>query len=532
VAKIDTAQAGALRSGLLARLRKDQRGNILAMTGAALIPMIGFIGTGVDMSRAYLVKTRLQQACDAGALAGRRSMAGTTVTQADKDEAVKFFRFNFPDGTMDTQPLVVGESEAANTLTVGLDANKQIGMTATATMPNVLMQVLGFDNQQIKVRCKAEEYYVNTDVMLVLDTTGSMNCAIYDSLTCSQATEKADSKMLDLRNAVKDLYVNLRPAQIALEAKNLRMRIGWVPYSTTANVGKLVYGENAAYMINPGSYRNSSGTNGTAYNGPTQTAAWFNGTGASDYQGCIVERDTVAFASTATSIPTGAYDLDIATMPTSAATRWTPLVLSLYKKNNLGASDYSAVTDLNLKTCPKPANHLQSWPSTTAFNTEIAKITTGAGYTYHDVGMIWGTRLIANQGIFASRNPDKYNNVKVRRTIVMVTDGFMNAETDVYGAYGVERYEGRVYGTGANTAAEYEARHNKRFTLMCSVAKSTPINADIWVIAILPATAVLPQTLLDCASNSAQVIKASNTTALNNAFKAVSDKVGNLRIGS
>jgi Flp pilus assembly protein TadG len=535
VGKSEKAQSVVNATGFLMRLRKDQRGNTLMMVGAAIFPMIAFIGSGMDMSRAYLVKTRMQQACDAGALAGRKAMAGTTLSSSDKATAENFFRFNFPNGTMATAPLTVAtdDVEGPNKITITLDSSKQVGMTATAVMPNMLMQVFGYDTQTIRVACKAEEYYVNTDVMLVLDTTGSMNCTINDSLTCSQATEKTpSSKMLDLRNAVKQLYVNLRPAQVALEAKSLRMRVGWVPYSTTVNVGKLLYAQDSTSLNNPGVYRNNTGTNGTAYNGPTQTAAWFTGTGASDYQGCIVERQTTAFASSTTTIPSGAWDLDIARMPTDAASRWTPIVNSLYLKNNLSATNYSTVTDRNVKECPKPAVHMTAWASTSAFDAEVDKIVTGGGYTYHDIGMIWGTRMIAPTGIFGSRNPDTFNSVKVKRTIVLVTDGFLNAETEVYGAYGVERYEGRVHGTGANTAAEYELRHKKRFTLMCDVAKSAPINADVWVIAVLPTSSSVDASMTTCASNAAQVIKVSDTTALNNAFKAVSDKVGNLRIGS
>src|SRR6476659_8968425 len=58
----------------LGRLARDARGNTLAIIGAALVPLAGMIGSGVDMSRAYMAKTRLQSACDAGELAGRRVM--------------------------------------------------------------------------------------------------------------------------------------------------------------------------------------------------------------------------------------------------------------------------------------------------------------------------------------------------------------------------------------------------------------------------------------------------------------------------
>jgi Flp pilus assembly protein TadG len=62
--KLDTDRVG----GVLSRLLRDQKGNVLAITAAAVIPMIGVIGGAVDISRIYLAKSRLQAACDAGDL--------------------------------------------------------------------------------------------------------------------------------------------------------------------------------------------------------------------------------------------------------------------------------------------------------------------------------------------------------------------------------------------------------------------------------------------------------------------------------
>ncbi len=66
---VDSAQ----RKGFLARLARDVRGNTLAIVGAALVPLSAMIGSGVDMSRAYMAKTRLQSACDAAAPNQRQS---------------------------------------------------------------------------------------------------------------------------------------------------------------------------------------------------------------------------------------------------------------------------------------------------------------------------------------------------------------------------------------------------------------------------------------------------------------------------
>ena len=42
--------------------------------------------------------------------------------------------------------------------------------------------------------------------------------------------------------------------------------------------------------------------------------------------------------------------------------------------------------------------------------------------TYHDVGMIWGARMISNAGVFAD-SPDTHANMPVARHIIFMTDG-------------------------------------------------------------------------------------------------------------
>jgi len=86
-------------NGFMARLAHNEAGNVLAIVAAAIFPLAGLIGGGIDVSRLYLAKTRLQQACDAGALAGRRSMSGitwTTGANSNEETAKNFFNLNFP----------------------------------------------------------------------------------------------------------------------------------------------------------------------------------------------------------------------------------------------------------------------------------------------------------------------------------------------------------------------------------------------------------------------------------------------------
>ena len=93
--------------------------------------------------------------------------------------------------------------------------------------------MFGFTTLPLDVTCDASLNFVNTDVMLVLDTTGSMD----DDINGNSTSNDANRKITALRDAVMALYDELRPIQTQLEANGLRLRYGVVPYSTTVNVG-------------------------------------------------------------------------------------------------------------------------------------------------------------------------------------------------------------------------------------------------------------------------------------------------------
>ena len=176
-------------SGVMSRLLKNEEGNILALFTAAVIPVVGLVGGGFDMSRIYLTQTRLQGACDAGALIGRKTMGlGTWAANnnAAKTQAEKLFDQNFPSGTYGTTGLVRTFAESSGNVTG----------TASVTVPMTLMQVVGQESQVVSVNCQAELRVPNTDVMFVLDTTGSMDGSIPNS-------GSSERKIDGLRKAVK-----------------------------------------------------------------------------------------------------------------------------------------------------------------------------------------------------------------------------------------------------------------------------------------------------------------------------------------
>jgi len=242
------------RRGFLSRLARDARGNTLAIVGAALIPLSAMIGSGVDMSRAYMAKTRLQSACDAAALAGRRIMNNDTLTTEVRDEALRFFNFNFRQGLYETD---------AFTPVVTRPAVGTVRVTASTRIPTAIMHMFGFESLPLNVTCDATLNFVNTDIMLVLDVTGSMDQNL-----------SGTPKIVSLRDAVMALYDELAPIQTQLQANGLRMRYGVVPYSSTVNVGRLLRADDPNNLAASAEYSTRQANYQTLQSTATPTTTW------------------------------------------------------------------------------------------------------------------------------------------------------------------------------------------------------------------------------------------------------------------
>lgn len=216
--------------GFLTRLARDRAGNTLAMMTIALIPLTGMAGSAIDTARVYYVKVRLQQACDAGVLAGRKFMNGTEFNDAAQQQAQAFFANNFKGGTMgsttpDFKPVKTAQGQVAG--------------TASVTVPMTLMKMAGFAPVALSVACEAKLEIPNLDVMFVLDTTGTMT-----------ETNPGDTedRITGLRKAVVNFYDTLDRAR----KPGTIIRYGAVPYSANVNVGMLLRPEwlvdNATYQ--------------------------------------------------------------------------------------------------------------------------------------------------------------------------------------------------------------------------------------------------------------------------------------------
>jgi Flp pilus assembly protein TadG len=551
---------------VLGRLRRDVCGNTLMIVAFAMMPLIAMVGSGLDMARAYVARDRLQQACDAGSLAARRLLSGPTLTSAVETEAKTYFNFNFPQSSFGT---------ATFTPIVTVPSVGTVKITATTTIPTTIMKLFGFSTMNLSTTCSATQDFVGTDIMLVLDMSGSMNCPPSRPNDACNEVEQPGSKMQALRDASESLYDTLKSAQDQLHTNNLRLRYGFVPYNATVNVGNLVYAENPSYIRDSAPYQSRTRTPGPAtstlstcnnYEGTWKGYGYWtnNGectnywtyrqvtldtssfkTGASvltpggspswsrsQWAGCIEERqtdNTTIDGGSSTTAPSSAWDLDVNMLPTNDASRWVPW----WPEAEFNPDTRDEYTDP--KYCASAASRLKEYYNDKSTFMNYVNGLKPLGGTYHDIGVMWGARFISPNGIFASAtpetnnqndpdNPKKLRGFSIRKYMIFMTDGDLQPYLNVYTTYGAEERDKRVLGTASGANAQL-ARHLQRFRMACNAAKSQDV--QLYVIAF---STTLTADMQNCASQPSMASGISTAPALIAKFQEIGSKIGSLRI--
>ena len=628
---------------LLPRLARDVRGNVLPIVAAAILPLIGMVGSGIDMGRAYVTKSRLQQACDAGVLAARKKLGSNLPpTQAVIGEVRvvgnEFFDLNFEAGRYGTKQRMFNMT---------LESDYAISGSASVKLPTAVMGIFGYNNIDIAVDCGSRMNFTNLDIMMVLDVTGSMR-----HTNAGDTLSRIDS----MREVIKNFHSNLELAK----APDTRVRYGFVPYATNVNVGHLLkddwvvddWGyqsrESAAITVSAGQtyYRNWAYIAGdrsawtmessypATYHAPSGTdeSAWYscdnalpanswtfddtttgtrvetqlsppavltieererlhNGTryrhkvvgttcevqastdtnfvqtyefvtavpsegynyrrlnfDVSDWRtatnGCIEERDTYKITDFTNVDLDDALDLDINRVPEKkkAKTQWRPRYPSrtysraIYvdpatnqQTGDLDPADVFGTTDNYLQTstwwmsaCPAKAQKLQEM-SATDIDGYLGSLAP-YGATYHDIGMIWGGRLLSQGGLFADENKDVSGNKPTSRHLIFLTDGQTEPYDVAYGAYGVEPLDQRRWDPSSPLTLAQTIE--ERFKFACQEIKKN--NTTVWIIAF---GTYANDAMIECAG-SGYYFEADDAAELDEAFKAISRAMGDLRVSS
>jgi Flp pilus assembly protein TadG len=221
---------------LLGRFREDQRGNVLIIVGAAIIPLVGALGLATDTGRGYLVKARLSQAIDAAALAG-----GKVIYNTDRDDYVlKYFKANFPtsDDAAGFDALFAADFMSADVMLetpvqgTDDDGRATLSLNASATIPTTFMRVLGFDDVTVSAATEVTRDIIGLDAVLSLDMSGSMEESVAGTVKISAAREAA----LNFLDAIYgDGDVN--SPQITVDSTTYDLiHIGFVPWNAKTRV--------------------------------------------------------------------------------------------------------------------------------------------------------------------------------------------------------------------------------------------------------------------------------------------------------
>lgn len=531
-------------AGWVRNLALDQRGNVFVIVAAAIVPMLAIVGGGIDMGRGYMSRTRLQQACDAGVLAARKQLGSTAIVgkvvpKDATDTGNRFFKLNFQDYSYGTT--------AKPVFTMVMASDYSITGTATVDVPTTIMYMFGVEDLPVTVECSSQFNYSNTDIMMVLDVTGSM---------ADTNAGDTKNKITILKQTVKDFYATVEKSK----SDGIRVRYGFVPYSTNVNVGYLLQSkwmtDDGMYegreLMQTGSgpsktsfwhYRSMSiptpswkaGNSATLYKGGSGTAKQMGGTAAVpldltyDFEGCIEERATYVIDNYDDVDLTRARDLNIDEVPDpkNPDTQWRPWIrkVSWLRKNAANAYSPDPVdstkemSSASGTACPPQAHKLAAMTATEVANYVDALVPNGN--TYHDIGMIWGGRLLSPTGIFASENGDVQGRPTMRH-LIFLTDGQTAPVESAYGTYGIEPLSQRRWVPGGSFTQTQMVEN--RFTYACNQVKNK--NITVWVIGFGTSMTAM---LKNCAGNG-HWFQANNASQLSAAFATIASAIGDLRI--
>lgn len=253
------------------------------------------------------------------------------------------------------------------------------------------------------------------------------------------------------------------------------------------------------------------------------------------YRGCIEERDTYEITDYANVDLTRALDLDIDRIPDPAnpATQWRPMLNELSFARELRTNGRGAYTQAPVMSgdefvnawwwgfgaCPARASKLREM--TRAEVESYVNSLVPQGSTYHDIGMIWGGRLLSPTGLFAAENAGTPGS-NTSRHMIFLTDG-ETAPLDIsYGTYGLEAIDRRRW--SSTSAMTLTQTVENRFSFACEEVKKR--NIQVRVISF--GTDANP--VMQACSGPERYFVADDAAELETTFSEIARRMGELRI--
>ena len=519
---------------------REVKGNVAILFGLALIPLALGVGIAIDYGRALIVREHMADAADAAALA-IGSWPGLTQDE-QKLKAQQFFDANFPPTKIGT----IGK------LDVQFDGD-DIHVTVSGDVPTTFMKLANIETIGIGITNTITKKERNIELVLVLDTTGSMG---------------SGGKLTALKSAAKQMVETLFEGK----ATSTTLKIGVVPFSVAVNIGsdKLNSGwlDKATYSAanastHPIAFEDLDTTTGMS------ALALYSKIGKS-WNGCVRERagnvyeltDAPPNSSTPASlwVPYFAPDEPDTTSATCSSSGYcndylsdgsyssaTCVTLPPSGAKNAVKNDYkrqcntakyksysgSGGPDYN---CPPANSKVTALTDTKSTITTAIDALAANGNTVIPAGLLWGWRVISSAEPFTQGAA--YSDDKWVKAIVLLTDGENDVggggngiNESVYGAFGYAK-SGHL---GSTDGSDAEATLDAKTLAVCSAIKNASRAAggqeDIRLYTIGFQVTTASKTLLkNCASKPDMFYNSPTNNQLAGIFQDIAQGLSELRI--
>jgi len=495
---------------------RTRRGAVALLVGLAVLPLLAMVGAAIDLTRLYVLHSRLVTATDAAALAGARA-----VNEADRNRQIeRWFWANFTRSNPARPVGFMGAEVTSFSISLE-DENRIVRVRVRAALPTTALRLFGLDTLVAQVDQAARRQDRGMELALVLDVTGSMAGAAMTALRESAA--ELVNILFGPNETVPNLWVSI------------------VPYTATVNIGR----SRTDWLV-PGSLIPSD-------------------YGSTVWRGCVFARHE-----------NGEDETD--TPPTIAPFRpflWRSTV-GRYSPNR-GDNEWTNtnITEPNPENPPSDAEQnalgnnargpnlgcgraiLPLSQSRTVLLNEIANLrATHRGGTMANLGlqMGWATLSPRWQGLWGTPGmPLPYNTPYMDKVLVLMTDGnnewydwpegapgacrttgsnppcrssYVNdgdADTTAYGRLRENRL-GLANVTNANARAEI----NNRMARLCTRIKEAGI--ILYTITFNVTNTGTQALYRNCASRPEYYFNSPDTAALRAAFREIGSQLANLRI--
>jgi Flp pilus assembly protein TadG len=458
---------------MLRKLMGCRKGNMVIMLAIGLLPIITTIGLGVDVARAYAVKSRMSAALDAATLA----VGSSSGTDAQLSAvAQKFFDANYPPGALGAHPTV--------SVTVNGDI---ISAGASAVVDTVFMKVVGLNDVPVHAETIVNRQIAGLELAMVLDNTGSMT-----SNNNIQAARDAANQLTDILFGTATIHPYLK--------------IAIVPYSVA---------------VNPGPVAPSLITTGDAY-APGNVLGW---------KGCVIERaGTNGMGDTSAAVaPWTRYNWLPAIDNYYDASKASTVYASPSNGNGSTGPNVGCPTPItpltNVKsTLTAAINAQEAWSrggtlSDVGMAWGLRVLSPEPPFTE---GLAWGTPKWSKAVILMTDGDNQFYKL-ASNTGVNKVNSAVNSD---YSAYGRLDELGRIGTTNTTTA---KATINTRLTSVCNAMKARNI-----IVYTVTFTSGINQATKDiyknCASDVSKYFDSPTQDELKSAFRAIATSLSNLRV--